>query len=79
MVIAKCTRCLGTGTGSTFSEASSKIDHGVGKSRGKPCGASFKRVIEVGASTPKPKKTTAKKSTPKVEKIATPISEDTKE
>jgi len=83
---AKCTRCLGSGTGSTFEEASSKIDHAVGMSRGVPCGRSFNKVVEVGASTPKPKakkttKPSAEKPTPKpvVEKSSTPVSEDTKE
>lgn len=81
MVTAKCNRCLGSGTGETFKEASSKINHAVGLTRGVPCGPDFKRVIEVGASTkPKAKKTTPKsstKSTPKASpKSATPISKE---
>jgi hypothetical protein len=69
MVTAKCNRCLGSGTGSTFEEASSKIDHAVGRSRGINCGDNSTKVIEVGASTPKPK---AKKITKPVTVKPTP-------
>lgn len=81
MVIAKCKRCLATGTGSSFEEASNDINHARGLSRGVPCGPSFNKVIQVGG-TPKPKtkKSTPKpKTKPKVEKSSSPISEDTKE
>lgn len=87
MVLAKCTRCGGSGTGSTFEKASSNINHAVGKTRGVPCGPSFNRVIQVGdSSKPKAKKSTPKATVgksptpkPKVEKSSSPISEDTKE
>jgi len=88
MVTAKCNRCLGFGTGSTFEEASSKINHAVGISRGVPCGRSFNKVVEVGGSTLKPKakktpkasvvKPAVEKPTPKphVEKSSSPIYPD---
>ena len=85
MVLAKCTRCGGSGTDSTFEKASSNINHAVGKTRGVPCGPSFNRVIQVG-DTPKAKKLTSKPKVeksptpkPKEEKSSSPISEDTKE
>jgi len=42
-----CTRCGAKATGATFEEASSKIDHAIGKSRGIPCGRHYKCVVEV--------------------------------
>jgi len=38
MVEAKCQKCGGSATGSTFTEASAKINHAVGLSRGIKCG-----------------------------------------
>lgn len=66
MTIAKCNRCGGTAHGATFLEASSKINHAVGLSRGIKCGANYNQVIEVKPPVPK-------KPIPKVEKPKEPI------
>ena len=47
MAEAKCNRCLGSATGKTFEEASSKINHAVGLSRGIKCGDNYNSVVEV--------------------------------
>ncbi len=59
MAKALCRRCKGTAEGSTFEEASSKINHAVGLSRSIPCGASYGCVVDVS-----PKSTTAPKTPP---------------
>lgn len=66
MVTAKCFRCYGSATGDTFEEASSLIDHGVGLSRGIPCGDDYKAVQEI-----KENDTTDDTSFRKVESIPT--------
>ncbi len=53
MITAKCKKCGGTALGNTFEEASKKINHAVGLSRGIKCGANYNRVCEVKESTPK--------------------------
>ena len=60
---AKCNRCGGTSEGSSFEEASSKIDHAVGLSRGIKCGNNYGQVVELNPPT----KITNKK--PKKEKL----------
>ncbi|MEE9339503.1 MAG: hypothetical protein V3U87_15630 [Methylococcaceae bacterium] len=72
MVKALCRRCKGSAEGSTFEEASSKINHAVGLGRSIPCGASYDCVIDDSPKpaktipTPEPKKTTKiKDKTPK--------------
>lgn len=91
MSTAKCNRCGGSAVGDSFEEASVKINHAVGLSRNKPCGASYNCVIEID----KPIRTVQKKKiqepTPiieisepipekkKVSKIKTEISESIKE
>ena len=76
MVTAKCTRCLGSATGSTFTEASAKINHAVGLSRGIKCGDNYNQVHEVKPPVPKessikietpPKTETPKESSIKIE------------
>ncbi len=67
MVQAKCMRCLGSAIGDTFEEASDKINHAVGLSRGKPCGDNYGRVVEIGVKTV----TTAKPTITKTETIPT--------
>lgn len=52
MTIAKCNRCLATALGNTFVEASAKINHAVGLSRGVKCGDNYNQVCEVKESTP---------------------------
>jgi len=47
MAKAKCRRCGGTATGDTFQDASKKINHAAGLTRGKPCGISYGAVIEI--------------------------------
>lgn len=47
MVIAKCYRCGGSAEGKSFEEASEKINHAVGLSRGIPCGDNFNAVEEI--------------------------------
>ncbi len=70
MTIAKCTRCGGSAQGDSFEEASSKINHAVGLSRGIKCGDNWNKVQEIKDTTITP--TTISKpetvSTPKVEK-----------
>lgn len=51
MVTAKCTRCGGAAIGSTFTEASAKINHAVGLSRGIKCGDNWNKVVEVNDNT----------------------------
>lgn len=53
MIKAKCNKCGGTSQGVTFEEASSKINHAVGMSRGIKCGASYNLVYEVKPPVPK--------------------------
>ena len=67
MVKALCRRCKGSAEGSTFEEASSKINHAVGLGRSIPCGASYGCVVDDSPkTTPEPKKTTKiKDKTPK--------------
>jgi len=56
MAEAKCRKCGGTATGNTFTEASSKINHAVGLSRGIKCGSNYNCTIEIkDTKTPKPK------------------------
>ena len=47
MTTAKCKRCGGIATGKNFDDASSKINHAVGLSRGIKCANSYGRVIEI--------------------------------
>ncbi len=73
MVKASCRRCKGSAEGSTFEEASSKINHAVGLGRSIPCGASYGCVFDDSPKTitppkvtPQPKNTTkSKDKTPK--------------
>ena len=51
MITAKCNRCLGSATGTTFEEAKSKINHAVALQRGIPCGDNYDQVVQV--TTPK--------------------------
>jgi len=59
MVKALCRRCKGSAEGSTFEEASSKINHAVGLGRSIPCGASYGCVVDDS-----PKSTTPPKTSP---------------
>jgi hypothetical protein len=59
MVQAKCQRCLGFAEGTTFEEASNKINHAIGLSRGKPCGANFNKVIEIKTESSIPERVTS--------------------
>ena len=61
MTIAKCSRCGGKAQGESFEEASSKINHAVGLSRGIKCGDNYNMVSEI-------KDSTQEKPAPKVEK-----------
>ena len=56
MITAKCNRCLGSAIGSTFTEASAKINHAVGLSRGIKCGDNYNKVIEIKDKSTPPKK-----------------------
>ena len=53
MTNVKCTRCGDTSSGTSFDDASSKLDHAVGLSRGKPCGDNYNSVHEVKDSSKK--------------------------
>lgn len=66
MVKALCRRCKGSAEGSTFEEASSKINHAVGLGRSIPCGASYGCVVD---DSPKPAKTTPTPELKKTTKI----------
>jgi len=59
MTIAKCNKCGGTALGKTFEEASGKINHAVGLSRGIKCGDNYNMVCQVDES-PKPVESTPK-------------------
>lgn len=68
MITAKCDKCFGSATGDTFEQASSKINHAVGLSRGIKCGDNYNMVRQIEDSTPK-------KQTPKPEKPKEPTIE----
>ncbi len=53
MITAKCIKCGGSATGDTFEEASGKINHAVGLSRGIKCGDNYNMVCQIDDSTPK--------------------------
>jgi hypothetical protein len=72
MIIAKCNRCLATALGNTFVEASAKINHAVGLSRGVKCGNNYNQVYEVKEPSPKPDTTIIE---PIPVPVATPIAE----
>jgi len=61
MITAKCNKCGGTALGNTFQEASSKINHAVGLSRGIKCGDNYNMVCEIKDS---PETQTPKESIP---------------
>ncbi len=76
MTIAKCNRCLASASGNTFVEASAKINHAVGLSRGVKCGDNWNQVYEVKESTPKPAiKPDTPTSTTTIEPIPVPVAE----
>jgi hypothetical protein len=58
MVKAKCQRCFGSAEGITFEEASNKINHAIGLSRGVPCGSNFNKVVENKTETSVPERVT---------------------
>lgn len=68
MAKALCNRCKGSAEGSTFAEASSKINHAVGLGRSIPCGANYGCVMDVSPTPPKtppqPQKTKSKAKPP---------------
>jgi len=64
MAKALCRRCKGTAEGSTFEEASSKINHAVGLGRNIPCGATYGCTVDVS-----PKTVTAPKPAPQPKRI----------
>jgi len=80
MVKALCRRCKGSAEGSTFEEASSKINHAVGLGRSIPCGASYGCVVDDSPKTiptPEPKKTTKiKDKSPKKTTSVKDVTED---
>lgn len=75
MTIAKCNRCLATASGNTFVEASAKINHAVGLSRGVKCGDNWNQVYEVKESTPAIKPDTPTITTTTIEPIPVPVAE----
>ena len=77
VVTAKCTRCGGSAIGSTFTEASSKINHAVGLSRGIKCGDNWNKVQEIKDVTTTP--TTVSKPVSKPETVSTPKVEKPKQ
>ncbi len=89
MAKALCRRCKGTAEGSTFEEASLKINHAVGLSRSIPCGASYGCVVDVSSksttppktppSTQAPKTTIGKAKNPKTTTLKDEIKKDIKE
>ena len=68
MAKALCRRCKGTAEGSTFEEASSKINHAVGLSRSIPCGASYGCVVDVSPKSTTPPKTPPPTQVPTISK-----------
>ena len=71
MAKAKCFRCGAFATADTFEQASKKLDHSVGLSRGIKCGDNYNRVQEI-KDAQKTKQSTTKTET----KIAEPQTED---
>lgn len=71
MIIAKCSQCGGKAQGDTFEEASSKINHAVGLSRGIKCGDNYNMVCEIKDSTPKVEKLKESTSTKSKESTST--------
>jgi len=65
MVTAKCIRCGGTAIGSTFTEASAKINHAVGLSRGIKCGDNWNKVQEIKDDTTTTPTTVTEPAAPK--------------
>lgn len=47
LVTAKCNKCGGSATGSTFEEAREKLDHAPALSRGIHCGDNYNAVVQV--------------------------------
>lgn len=72
MITAKCNKCGGTALGDTFENASSKINHAVGLSRGIKCGNNYNMVCQIEDSTPQTQ-------IPKVEKPKESTSTEPKE
>ncbi len=54
MATAKCNKCGGSAEGKTFEEASKKINHAVGLSRGIKCGANYGCVVEISTQKQEP-------------------------
>ncbi len=82
MAKALCRRCKGSAEGSTFEEASSKINHAVSLARSIPCGASYGCVVDVSPKSitpPSPKTTTGKVKNPKKTTVKDEIKNDIKE
>lgn len=52
MATAKCNKCGGSAEGTTFEEASKKINHAVGLTRGIKCGANYGHVVEISTQKP---------------------------
>ena len=77
MAKAFCRRCKGSAEGSTFEEASSKINHAVSLARSIPCGASYGCVVDVSPKTSPPKQ--AKKTTKSKDKTPKETPEKKKE
>jgi hypothetical protein len=50
MITAKCHRCGGIALGETLENASAKINHAVGLSRGIKCGDSYGQVKQIGTT-----------------------------
>jgi hypothetical protein len=65
MAKALCNRCKASAEGSTFEEASSKINHAAGLGRGIPCGKTYGCVVDI---SPKPTSLPKTPPTPKTTK-----------
>lgn len=62
MIQVKCTRCGGIAEGKTFDEASSRVNHGIGLTKGKPCHKALGKTIQTSGQEEKPKKQKKTKS-----------------
>ncbi len=76
-------RCLGTATGDSFDDASEKINHAVGMSRGLPCGKEYGCIVEIKEdkpvkTAPKPIPPTSEPSTVKSDNSKKETKDDSK-
>ena len=78
MTIARCLRCGATATAKTFEAARRLLDHAIGLRKGKPCGDSKNKVVEIKTEVSKIEKAVENKVKTKVKKIEESIKSEIK-